>query len=108
MEIKVISIKKTDNLELSNVVTSIKYEISKTTDGITEKIEGEANLDVSELNVERFTPFTSLTENLVKDWVLLCIGERITSIESYLDDLINQQINMISGFTQSNIDLPWI
>ena len=100
------SIKKTDNLELPNVVTEINYKITKEENGKTASLEGFANLDFSELTQENYVPISGLTENIIKGWVLNSIGDRITSIESYLDNEINQQEEQ-TKIVSTEIKLPW-
>jgi hypothetical protein len=106
MEIKIISIKKTDNLELSNVVTEIKYKITKEENGKIASLEGFANLDFTELTEENYIPISGLTENIVKGWVLNSIGERITSIETYLDNEIEEQVEK-TKIVSNEVNLPW-
>jgi hypothetical protein len=106
MEIKIISIKKTDNLELSNVVTEIKYKITKEENGKIASLEGFANLDFTELTEENYIPISGLTENIVKAWVLNSIGERITSIEDYLDNEIEEQVEK-TKIVSNEVNLPW-
>jgi hypothetical protein len=100
------SIKKTDNLELPNVVTEITYKITKEENGKTASLEGFANLDFSELTQENYIPISGLTENMIKDWVLNSIGDRITSIESYLDNEIETQEEKLK-IVSTEIKLPW-
>ena len=98
--------KKTDNLDFPNVVTEIKYEITKEVNGVTAFVEGFTNLSFGELTEETYIPITGLTENIVKDWVLQSIGERIISIEEYLDNQlspIEEQTKIVS----TEINLPW-
>jgi hypothetical protein len=106
ININIKGIKKTDNLDFPNVVTEIKYEITKEQNGKSASIEGFANLDFSELTEENFTPMSGLTENIVKGWVLNSIGDRITSIEAYLDSEIEQQEEK-TKIVSSEVNLPW-
>ena len=106
ININIKGIKKTDNLDFPNVVTEIKYEITKEQNGKSASIEGFANLDFSELTEENFTPMSGLTENIVKGWVLNSIGDRITSIETYLDGEIEQQEEK-TKIVSSEVNLPW-
>jgi hypothetical protein len=100
------SIKKTDNLELPNVVTEITYKIIKEENGKIASLEGFANLDFSELTQENYIPISGLTENIIKGWVLNSIGDRITSIESYLDNEIEIQEEKLK-IVSTEIKLPW-
>jgi hypothetical protein len=106
ININIKGIKKTDNLDFPNVVTEIKYEITKEQNGKSASIEGFANLDFSGLTEENFTPMSGLTENIVKGWVLNSIGDRITSIETYLDGEIEQQEEK-TKIVSSEVNLPW-
>jgi hypothetical protein len=106
INITIVSIKKTDNLELPNVVTEITYKITKEENGKTASLEGFANLDFSELTQENYIPISGLTENMIKDWVLNSIGDRITSIESYLDNEIETQEEKLK-IVSTEIKLPW-
>ena len=98
--------KKTDNLIFPNVITEIKYEISKEINGVDASIEGFANLDFDVLTEETYIPISSITENIAREWVLNCIGDRIESIESYLDNEIVQQTEQKKIFS-NEIKLPW-
>ncbi len=106
VNIKIKGIKKTDNLIFPNVITEIKYEVSKEINGATASIEGFANLDFDVLTEETYIPISAITENIVKEWVLNCIGDRIESIESYLDNEIVQQTEQIK-IVSNEISLPW-
>ena len=106
INITIVSIKKTDNLELPNVVTEITYKITKEENGKTASLEGFANLDFSELTQENYIPISGLTENMIKDWVLNSIGDRITSIESYLDNELTPQEEKLR-IISTEITLPW-
>ncbi len=99
-------IKKTDNLSFPNVITEIKYEITKEQNNKIASLEGFANLNFSELTEDNFIPISELTEDIVKEWVLNLIGDRITSIETYLDDEIEQQEENIKIFS-NKVNLPW-
>jgi hypothetical protein len=106
INISIKGIKKTDNLDFPNVVTEIKYEITKEQNNKTASLEGFANLDFSELTEENYIPMSGLTENIVKGWVLNSIGDRITSIETYLDNEIETQEEKIK-IVSTEIKLPW-
>jgi hypothetical protein len=106
VNIKIKGIKKTDNLDFPNVVTEIKYEITKEQNGKTASLEGFANLDFTDLTDENYIPMSGLTENIVKGWVLNSIGDRITSIETYLDNEIETQEEKIK-IVSTEIKLPW-
>jgi hypothetical protein len=96
------SLKTTDNLGAPSVVTEIQYIITK---GIA-SIEGFVNLDFSQLTNDTYIPTSEITEDIVKGWVLNAIGERITSIEDFLDN----EIELIEGKSKiisNEIPLPW-
>ena len=100
-------IKETDNLDFPNVVTEIKYEITKEVNGVTASVEGFTNLNFGELTEETYIPITGLTENIVKDWVLQSIGERIVSIEEYLDNELSPIEEEQTKIVSTEINLPW-
>ena len=95
------SIKTTNNLDLPNVVTEVQYQITKN----NMSVDGFANLNYSELTNDNYIPLSGLTENIVKNWVLTAIGDRITSIESYLDNEVEQ--GEPKKIVSSEITLPW-
>lgn len=100
------SIKKTDNLGIPNTVTEISYSITKELDNKIASVDGFVGLDISNLSEENFIPLSDLTEEIVKDWVLNHIGNRITSIEEYLDNELappEEQTSIIS----TEVTLPW-
>ena len=108
MSINIIikSMKKTDDLEIPNTVTEITYSITKEVNGKIATVDGFAGLDISTLIEENFIPLSGLTETMVKDWVLNCIGDRITSIEEYLDSELTPQEEQ-TKIVSSEITLPW-
>jgi hypothetical protein len=95
------SIKTTNNLEFPDVVTEIQYQITKN----NMSVDGFANLNYSELTNDNYIPLSGLTENIVKDWVLTAIGNRIVEIESYLDNEIEQEGP--KKIVSTEIKLPW-
>jgi hypothetical protein len=107
INITIKGIKKTDNLDFLNVITEIKYEITKEQNNKTASLEGFANLDFSELTEENYIPMSGITENIVKDWVLNSIGDRITSIEEYLDNELSPQEEEQIKIISMEIKLPW-
>jgi hypothetical protein len=106
INIKIKSIKTTDNLFIPNVVTEVKYCITKEIGNKIASIDGFANLDFTELTNEVYIPFSELTEDIVKEWVLICIGERIQSIELYLDNELTMQEEQMR-ITSTEVNLPW-
>lgn len=98
--------KKTNNLEIPNTVTEISYSITKELNGNISSVDGFTNLDFSDLSQENFIPLSGLTETVVKEWVLNSIGDRITSIEEYLDNELNPQEEK-TKITTTEIKLPW-
>ena len=98
--------KKTDDLEIPNTVTQITYSITKELNGKTASVDGFAGLDINELTEENFIPLSGITENIAKDWVLSCIGDRITSIEEYLDNELLPQEEQ-TRIVSTEINLPW-
>ena len=95
------SIKTTNNLDFPNVVTEVQYQITKN----NMSVDGFANLNYSELTNDNYIPLSGLTENIVKDWVLTAIGDRIVEIESYLDNEIEQEGP--KKIVSNEITLPW-
>lgn len=106
INVEVKSIKKTDNLGISNVVTTVSYRLSKELNGKVANIDGEANLDFTSVTEENYIPISGLTETIVKDWVLSCIGDRILSIEEYLDAELTPQEEQ-TKIVSTEVDLPW-
>ncbi len=100
------SMKKTDNLDIPNTVTEITYSVTKELNGKIASVDGFAGLDISNLSQENFIPLSGLTETVVKEWVLNSIGDRITSIEEYLDNDLNPQEEARRILTVE-IKLPW-
>ncbi len=100
------SMKKTEDLGIPNTVTEIRYSITKELNGKTVSIDGFAGLDVNELTEENFIPLSGITENIAKNWVLSCIGDRITSIEEYLDIELSPQEEQ-TKIVSSEVNLPW-
>lgn len=100
------SMKKTDNLDIPNTVTEVSYSITKEFNGKMSSVDGFANLDFSNLSQENFIPLSGLTENIVKNWVLNSIGDRITSIEEYLDNDLNPQEEE-KRISTVEVKLPW-
>lgn len=102
INIKIKSLKTTDNLSIPDVITEIQYSISK---GIA-TLDGFVNLDFTKLTSNTYIPLSEITEDIVKDWVLGAIGERIVSIENFLDE----EIELIEGQTKiisNEVKLPW-
>jgi len=95
------SIKTTNNLEFPDVVTEIQYQITKN----NMSVDCFANLNYSELTNDNYLPLSGLNENIVKDWVLTAIGDRIVEIESYLDNEIEQEGP--KKIVSNEITLPW-
>lgn len=106
INVEILSIKKTDNLDITNVVTTVSYRLSKELNGKVANIDGEANLDFTSVTEENYIPMSGLTETIVKDWVLGCIGDRIISIEEYLDDELTPQEEQ-TKIVSTEINLPW-
>jgi hypothetical protein len=106
VNINIKKIKSTNDLEIKNVVTEITYVISKELNGKTSSIEGLANLDFTVLTEENYIPLSGVTQNIAKDWVLSCIGDRITSIEEYLDNELSPQEEQ-TKIVSSEVNLPW-
>jgi hypothetical protein len=104
--INIKKIKSTNDLEIRNVVTEITYVISKELNGKTSSIEGLANLDFTILTEDNYIPLSGVTENIAKEWVLNCIGDRITSIEEYLDNELSPQEEQ-TRIVSTEINLPW-
>lgn len=100
------NMKKTDDLVIPNTVTQIEYSITKELNGKTAIIDGFAGLDISNLTEENFIPLSGLTESIVKNWALNCIGDRITSIEQYLDNELTPQDEQ-KKIVSEEIKLPW-
>lgn len=100
------SMKKTEDLDIPNTVTEIRYSITKELNGKTVSVDGFAGLDVNELTEENFIPLSGITENIAKNWVLSCIGDRITSIEEYLDIELSSQEEQ-TKIVSSEVNLPW-
>lgn len=96
------SMKTTNNLDISSVVTEVQYRITKN----NSSVDGFANLNYSDLTNDNYIPLSGLTENIVKDWVLNAIGDGITSIESYLDNEIEQQEEQ-KKIVSNEVNLPW-
>jgi hypothetical protein len=102
LNLTIKSIRTTDNLAIPNVVTEIQYNITK---GIA-SIDGFVNLDFTHLTNSTYIPLSEVTEDIVKGWVLNAIGERITSIE----DFLNNEIELIEGKSKiisNEVKLPW-
>jgi len=95
------SIKTTNNLDFPNVVTEIQYQITKN----NLSVDGFANLNYSELTNDNYIPLSGLTEDIVKNWVLSAIGDRIVEIENYLDNVIEQEEP--KKIVSTEIKLPW-
>jgi hypothetical protein len=95
------SIKTTNNLDFPNVVTEVQYQITKN----NMSVDGFANLNYSELTNDNYIPLSGITENIVKNWVLTAIGDRITAIESYLDNEVEQEEP--KKIVSTEIKLPW-
>ena len=76
--------KNPDNID--NVVIGANYEISKTVNGQTAKIEGHANLNAFNIDPDTFISYDQITEENVIEWVKQSIGDRLASIEIYLDE----------------------
>lgn len=106
INIKIKSIKTTNNLAIPNIVTEVEYSVTKEVNNKIASIDGFANLDFTELTNETHIPFTELTEDIVKDWVLNCIGERIQSIELYLDNELTMQEEQ-TRIASIEVNLPW-
>lgn len=94
--VKIISIaklaKNPDNI--ANVVIGAKYEISKTVDDHTAKIEGHASLNAFDIDTNAFVPYEQITEENVIEWVKTSIGDRLASIEIYLDEQLSQEFSI--------------
>jgi hypothetical protein len=95
------SIKTTNNLDFPDVVTEIQYQITKN----NASVDGFANLNYSELTNDNYIPLSELTENIVKNWVLTAIGDRIVAIENYLDNEIEQEEP--KKIVSTEVKLPW-
>ena len=106
VNINIKKIKSTNNLEIQNVITEITYVVSKELNGKTASIEGMANLDFTTLTEDNYVPLSGVTENIVKEWVLNCIGDRIVSIEEYLDNELSPQEGQ-TKIVSNEVNLPW-
>jgi hypothetical protein len=95
------SIRTTNNLDFPNVVTEVQYQITKN----NASVDGFANLNYSELTNDNYIPLSELTENIVKNWVLTAIGDRIVAIENYLDNEIEQEEP--KKMFSVEVKLPW-
>lgn len=96
LTIKIISIaklaKNPDNLD--NVVINANYEIGKTVNNHTAKIEGYASLDALNIDADTFIPYSTITEENVVEWVKKSIGDRLSSIEIYLDEQLSREFSI--------------
>jgi len=80
--------------DIDNVVIGANYEISKTVNGQTAKIEGHANLNAFNIDLDTFISYDQVTEENVIEWVKQSIGDRLASIEIYLDEQISQEFSV--------------
>jgi hypothetical protein len=76
--------KNPDNID--NVIIGANYEISKTVNNHTAKIEGHASLNAFDIDANAFVAYDQITEENVIEWVKKSIGDRLASIEIYLDE----------------------
>ena len=106
INIEIKSIKKTDNLDITNVVTTISYRLTKELNGKTASVDGEANLDFTNVTEDNYIPISGLTKTIINEWILNCIGDRITSIEEYLDMELTPQEEQ-RKIVSTEINLPW-
>ena len=88
--------------DIANVVIGANYEISKTVNDHTAKIEGHASLNAFDINTNAFVPYEQITEENVIEWVKQSIGDRLASIEIYLDEQLSQEFS-IAQVTS----MPW-
>ena len=80
--------------DIENVVIGANYEISKTVNGQTAKIEGHANLNAFNIDPDTFISYDQITEENVIDWVKQALGDRLASIEIYLDEELAQELSV--------------
>jgi hypothetical protein len=106
VNVNIKKIKSTNDLEIQNVITEITYVVSKELNGKTASIEGMANLDFTTLTEDNYVPLSGVTENIAKEWVLNCIGDRIVSIEEYLDNELSPQEEQ-TKIVSNEVNLPW-
>lgn len=87
---------------LENVVTSVLFEVSKTSGEFTVDYSSSCILTLG----DSFTPFADLTEDQVISWVKADLGEdMIKSIENSLDGQLESLTN--PPVSPEIVELPW-
>lgn len=85
----------------SGIVGTVEYEIIS--NDTQRSVKGFANLDYSNINSDTFVDINELTADIVKSWVIQCIGtERMAMIEEQLTTTAEMPI-----VSYKEIDLPW-
>lgn len=83
------------------IVGTVEYEIIS--NDTQRSVKGFANLDYSNINSDTFVNINELTADIVKLWVIQCIGtERMAMIEEQLTATAEMPI-----VSYREIDLPW-
>jgi len=96
-EIRIVSLKKEAQGDLSDVVYQVNYQYVGTNE---EDIEGIVPGAVQLTpNPESFTEYSQITEEEVKGWVEKCIGE-----STPLDEMGGSQVGALKQSMQKNIE----
>lgn len=89
--------------DLNNVIYSVIWSCSATTDNFSVETSGEQKIDFVEGN--NFVPASNLTEETVIGWVKDAMGDQTqATITSQLD----AQLQDIQAPKMKEIDLPWV
>lgn len=88
--------------DLEQVVYNVHFRITGTSDELNDQGEPysftqNGTQALSTEGIEDFTPFSELTNELVTGWVKAAMGEeKVASIESGVESMINLTINPVS------------
>ena len=104
---KLKSFKKTSNDSLENVVFQTYWEKTGTDeDGKTGTFVGATPFDTANVDLNNFTPYESLTEEIVLGWIKnVVVGSYATHVNEQIASQINKQKETITEHNEETF--PW-
>lgn len=108
---KITSLKKSNSGDLENVIIGTRWECTGTDeDGVSGTFVGATPFSLNSVNPENFVEYSSLTENMVLDWIKNTVsGSGPSNYWSHISERITKAIETTKGAVQdvNEIDLPW-
>ena len=103
---QLLSLKTKNSNDLQNAIVEVNWEKTGTNeDGLAGTVSGETVFDVDKIDLDNFTTFEDLTEEMILGWIQNdSLYETMTN--RLIEEKIKDQINPVTVI--SNSGFPWL